>query len=134
MPNGEGGTPPDPPSGEGGGSPPDGSGGNSSSSSSVSWSGATEITSGGTYENQTYSSTASEENAVLINTSESVTLNNVKAIKYGGTEAGDNQSFYGTNSAVMVKGGTSTTINGGTVETNGAGANGVFSYGGLVGY
>ena len=130
MPNGEGGTPPDPPSGEGGGSPPDGSGGNSSSSSSVSWSGATEITSGGTYENQTYSSTASEENAVLINTSESVTLNNVKAIKYGGTEAGDNQSFYGTNSAVMVKGGTSTTINGGTVETNAAGANGVFSYGG----
>ena len=127
MPNGDGGTPPDAPNGQGG-TPPDSNGG--SSSSSVSWSGATEITSGGTYENQTYTSTSSDQNAVLINTSDEVILNNATVTKSGGNDAGDNQSFYGTNSAVMVKGGTSTTINGGTVQTDAAGANGIFSYGG----
>ena len=131
MPNGDGGTPPDMPDGEsGGGTPPDGNGGNSSSSSSVSWSGATEITSGGTYENQTYTSTSSNQNSVLINTSDAVVLTNPTVTKSGGDSAGDEQSFYGTNSAVMVKGGTSTTINGGTVTTYAAGANGIFSYGG----
>ena len=127
MPNGDGGTPPDAPNGQGG-TPPDSNGG--SSSSSVSWSGATEITTGGTYENQTYTSTSSDQNSVLINTSDEVILNNATVTKSGGSDAGDNQSFYGTNSAVMVKGGTSTTINGGTVQTDAAGANGIFSYGG----
>ena len=134
FPNSDGGTPPDAPEGSPpdsqGGTPPDSNGGSSSSSSSVSWSGATEITSGGTYENQTYTSTSSDQNSVLINTSDAVVLNNPTVTKSGGSEAGDNQSFYGTNSAIMVKGGTSTTINGGTVQTDAAGANGVFSYGG----
>ena len=124
MPSGDssGGTPPDMPSGEGGGS--------SSSSSSVSWSGATEITSAGTYDSPTYTSTSSGQNAVLVNTSEAVTINNPTVTKSGGDSAGDNESFYGTNSAVLVKGGSTTNINGGTITTDAAGANGVFSYGG----
>ena len=130
QPNGDGGTPPDMPSGEGGGTPPNSQGGSSSSSSSVNWSGATEITSGGTYESPTYSSSSSGQNAVLINTSENVVINNPTVTKTGGDSAGDNESFYGTNSGVMVKGGTSTTINGGSVQTDAAGANGIFSYGG----
>ncbi|MBQ7476622.1 MAG: hypothetical protein IJT06_04430 [Selenomonadaceae bacterium] len=130
-----GGTPPDMPSGEGeGGTPPDSSGGGNSSggnsSSSVTWSGATEITSAGTYNDQTFTSTSSNQNALLINTSEDVTLNNVTVTKTGGDSAGDEQSFYGTNSGVLAKGGTTTTIDGGTITTDAAGANGVFSYGG----
>ncbi len=132
--NDSGGTPPDMPSGEGGGTPPDrpsgGGGGSSSSSSSVSWSGATEITSASTVESPTYTSSSSGQNAVLVNTSETVTINNATVTKSGGDSAGDNESFYGTNSAVMVKGGSTTNINGGTITTNAAGANGVFSYGG----
>lgn len=124
LPSGEssGGTPPDMPGGEGGGS--------SSSSSSVSLSGATEITSAGTYDSPTYTSTSTGQNAVLVNTSETVTINNPTVTKSGGDSAGDNESFYGTNSAVLVKGGSTTNINGGTITTDAAGANGVFSYGG----
>ncbi|MBQ6976144.1 MAG: hypothetical protein IJQ16_06300 [Selenomonadaceae bacterium] len=131
QPSGDGGTPPDMPSDGGGGTPPDSNGGgNSSSSSSVSWSGATEITSAGTFESPTYTSTSSGQNAVLVNTSDAVVINNATVTKSGGDSAGDNESFYGTNSAILVKGGSSTTINGGSVQTDAAGANGVFSYGG----
>ena len=127
-PSDGGSTPPDPPSGESGGTPPDSSGG--SSSSFVSWSGATEITSAETVDNPTYTSTSSGQNAVLVNTSDEVTINNPAVTKSGGENAGDNESFYGTNSAVMVKGGSTTNINGGTITTDAAGANAVFSYGG----
>lgn len=51
--------------GRGGGSPPEGEGGGSSSSS-VTYSGATEITTAGTYSNQTYTSTTANKNSVLI--------------------------------------------------------------------
>lgn len=108
-----------------GGSPPGGS-----SSSSVSWNGATMITSATTTSNKTYSSTTASQNAVLINTSDNVTLTSPTVTKSGGTSAGDSESFYGINSAVMCKGGGTTTITGANITTNAAGANGVFSYGG----
>lgn len=111
-----------------GGTPPDGQGGGSSSS--VSWSGATEITSALTSENPVFNSTSSGQNAVLVNTSEAVVFNNPTVTKTGGDSAGDNESFYGTNAAVMVKGGSTTTINGGTITSDAEGANAVFSYGG----
>ena len=127
------GDPPEIPDGEGGDTPPDGEGGGSSggsSSSSVTWSGATEITSGGTYSNQTYTSSTANQNALLINTSEDVTLTNPTVRKTGSGESNDNASFYGTNAGVLVKGGSTTSITGGTVTTSADGANGVFSYGG----
>ncbi|MDO4537043.1 MAG: hypothetical protein Q4B54_02695, partial [Coriobacteriales bacterium] len=106
--------------------------GGSSSSSSVTWSGATTITTATTTTGQTYSSTTASQNAVLINTASgvNVTLTNPIVTKSGGTSAGDDESFYGINSAVMCKGGGTTTITGATITTNAAGANGVFSYGG----
>ena len=106
-----------------GGSPPGGG------SSNVSWSGATTITSSTTQSNQTYASASADQNALLINTSGTVTINNPTVTKSGGTSASDNYSFYGINSAVMCKGGGTTTITGGTITTSAAGANGVFSYG-----
>ncbi len=102
-------------------------GGNNASS--VSWSGATTVTSADTLSSGTYTSSSADENALLINTSESVTVNNPTVTKTGGTSASDQYSFYGINSGIMVKGGATVTINGGTVNTAAAGANGVFCYG-----
>lgn len=111
------------------GGTPGGAPGGSSSSSSVTWSGATEYTSAGAYTGQTYSSTTADQNAVLIDTSDAVTLTNPTVTKSGGTSASDNYSFYGINSGIMVKGGSTTTITGAKITTDAAGANGVFSYG-----
>ncbi|MBE5851263.1 MAG: hypothetical protein E7298_14240 [Lachnospiraceae bacterium] len=108
--------------------PPGGSGGGNNNSS-VSWSGATTITSGETQTGKSYSSTSADENALLIDTSSSVTITDPTVTKTGGTSASDNYSFYGINSGIMVKGGASVTITGGTITTDAAGANGVFSYG-----
>ena len=99
------------------------------SSSSVSWSGANTITSSTTESGKTYTSTSADENALLINTTGTVTITNPTVTKSGGTSASDNYSFYGINSGVMVKGGGTANISGGTITTTAAGANGVFSYG-----
>lgn len=107
-------------------SAPPGGGGNFSS---VSWTGATTITSGETQTGMTYSSSSADENALLIDTSESVAISDPTVTKTGGTSASDDYSFYGINSGIMVKGGANVTITGGTITTDAAGANGVFSYG-----
>ena len=115
----------------GGGTPPEGGGGEGGggSSSSVSWNGATVYTSATVTSGQTYTSSTADENAVLISTTATVTLNDATVTKSGGTEASDNYSFYGINSAVMCMGGGTTSIVGGTITTDAAGANGIFSYG-----
>ena len=116
----------------GGGNKP-GSGdqpGSGGGSSSVSWKGASTITSGTTVTDGEYASSTDQQNALLIDTKDDVTLENPTATKTGAGGNSDNYSFYGINAAIMVKGGTTTTINGGTIYTTAAGANGVFSYGG----
>ncbi len=99
------------------------------SSTSVSWSGATTVTSASSQSGQTYASSSADENALLIDTTENVTITDPTVIISGGTSASDNYSFYGINSGILAKGGASVTITGGTVTTDAAGANGVFSYG-----
>ncbi len=122
---GPGGTPPgDPPGGGQGGSM------GRSSSSSVTYSGNSSISSSETQSDMTYSSDTADENALLIDTSDEVTISNPTVTKSGDSDGGDNCNFYGINSGIMVKGGTTTYINGGSIETTATGANGVFSYGG----
>ena len=118
-----GNTPPDKPDDQG-----DSPGG--SSSSSVTYTAGVEITSAETQSGNTYSSTTSDENALLINTAEAVTITDPTVTKTGDSDGGDNCNFYGLNAAVLVKSGSTTTITGGTIETSASGANGVFSYGG----
>jgi len=128
-----GGSPPSgsPPDGAPGGTPPDGNGGpGGGSSANVSYNGATTISSGETQTNQTYSSSDADENALLIDTSDSVTITNPTVTKSGDSDGGDNCNFYGINSGITVKGGGTVTVTGGTVEATATGANGVFSYGG----
>ena len=101
-----------------------------SSSSSITYTAAVEITSADTQSDQTYLSTTSDESALLVSTDEDVTINNPTVTKSGDSDGGDNCNFYGLNAAVLVKGGSTTTITGGTITSDANGANGVFSYGG----
>ncbi len=142
RPEGEDGTPPQPPDGEGGpggegGTPPDGNGGPGGpggnaggGSSDVEYTGALESTSGETQSGGTYSSTSSDENALLISTSEEVTITDPTVTKTGDSDGGDSCSFYGVNAGILAKDGAKVTITGGTVTTDADGANGVFCYGG----
>ena len=120
---------------EGMGEPPSGGGfgGNTApggSTSSFEYAAATEITSADTQENQTYTSTTADESALIISTTDAVTITNPTVTKTGDSNGGDNCNFYGLNAAVLAKDGANVTITGGTVESSASGANGVFSYGG----
>lgn len=138
------GAPGDPPDGDPPGDPPDGAQGNppdgapggghgggpGSSSADISYAGASEITASSTEDGKTYTSTDADQNALLISTDGSVTINNPTVTKSGDSDGGDNCNFYGLNAGILVKDGSSTTINGGTISTSASGANGVFCYGG----
>ena len=137
--NGPGGTPPgDPPSGEmgtppggapgnggfGGGTPPGGR------ASSFEYKAATEITEAAEQAGQTYTSDTVDESALIVNTADAVTITDPTVTKTGDSNGGDNCNFYGLNAALLVMGGSTTTITGGTIESSASGANGVFCYGG----
>ena len=107
---GPGDTPPDKPDGNGGpGGAPGGAPGGSSAD--IDYTASVEITSGDSQSGQTYASTTADESALLISTSDEVTITNPTVTKTGDSDGGDNCNFYGLNAAVLVK-------------------NGVFSYGG----
>ena len=146
---GDMGTPPDgtPPDGFGGGTPPDSApGGNppdgapgggfgggtppGGSTSSFEYTAATEIIEAAELTDQTYSSDTADVSALIVDTADAVTLTNPTVTKTGDSDGGDNCNFYGLNAGLLVMGGSTTTITGGTIETSASGANGVFSYGG----
>ena len=101
-----------------------------SRSKEVKYAGATEVTAATTETGKAYQSDKADECALLISTKEAVKVLQPAVSKTGSSDGGDNCSFYGVNAAVLVKGGSTTTISGGTITSNGTGANGVFSYGG----
>ena len=105
-------------------------GGPGSRNTNITYTGATELKAGSTEEGKTYQSSKTDENALLISTKEVVTISRPTISKTGSSDGGDNCSFYGVNAALLVKGGSTTTITGGTITSNGRGANGIFSYGG----
>lgn len=95
------------------------------------WTGATTITTAGSYANGTYTSTTDAQCALLITAAGNVTLTAPTVSKSGGpSNAGDEYNFYGINSGILAKDGATVTISGGTITTTGVGANAVFSYGG----
>jgi len=142
-PDGANGAPGMPPDGMG--APPDGMGtppggfggmpgGPGRSSADIDYAGALEITSADAQSGQTYASTTADESALLISTSDAVEITNPTVTKSGDSDGGDNCNFYGLNAAVLLKDGTTTTIRGGTVNSDASGANGVFCYGGNGGH
>ena len=135
LAEGPGGTPlGDPPSGSmgpggegggfGGGTPPGGS------TSSFEYTAATEITSAAEQTSQAYASDTADESALIVNTTDAVTITDPTVTKIGDSDGGDNCNFYGLNAALLVMGGSTTTITGGTITSDASGANGVFCYGG----
>ena len=130
APDGE--KPGGPPEGGPGGTPPDGKPGSApgGGSTDVIYSGAAEITSGATETGKTYTSDTADKSALLISTSDSVTVSNATVTKTGDSDGGDNCNFYGQNAAVLVKDGVTATITGATITSDASGANGVFCYGG----
>ena len=121
---GEGSRPGTPPNGFGGGTPPGGS------SFNFEYTAAAEISSAAETTGESYVSNASDENALLIRTGDTVSVIDASVTKAGDSDGGDSCSFYGLNAAVLVMGGADALISGGTVETSASGANGVFCYGG----
>lgn len=112
------------------GMPPGGFGAPGSRQKDIKYAGATTLTATATETGKTYESNKADESALLISTKEAVTIAQPTINKTGDSDGGDNCSFYGVNAALLVKDGSTTTIKGGTIVTNGMGANGVFSYGG----
>ncbi len=146
-PGGPGGTPPEPPEGGmpggPGGTPPDGAPGNSGGfgggtppggrTSSFEYKAATEITEAAEQAGQTCISDAADESALIVNTTDAVTITDPTVTKTGDSNGGDNCNFYGLNAALLVMGGSTATITGGTIKSSASGANGVFCYGGNSG-
>ena len=128
--------PPDKPDGSRPDAPPDGKGGDKpdgkpgGTQSEVVYDAATEITKSQRDDNKTYESSDADKIALMISTSDEVTITDPTVKKSGDSDGGDNCNFYGQNAAVLVKGGSTTTISGGTVTSDASGANGVFCYGG----
>ena len=130
LAEGPGGNPPSGGPGGGPGGPGGPGGGPGGSASSVTYTAATEISSADTLTDGIYLSDSADENAILIDTDETVTLTNATVTKSGDSDGGDSCNFYGLNAAALAKGGAEVNIVGGTVTSNASGANGVFSYGG----
>ena len=100
------------------------------SSGNVTYSANKEITTSEDLTSGDYSSTASDQNAISVSGSINSSISNITVVKTGDSDGGDNTSFYGTNSAIIVKSGAIVNITNANITTDANGANGVFSYGG----
>ena len=97
--------------------------------SSIEYFAQKEITIAETITSGTYTSSTKDENAILVNGTEA-NISSITVTKTGDSDGGDSTSFYGTNSAILAKGGANLTLKNITVTTDATGANGVFCYGG----
>ena len=119
----------DGPGGGFGGSTPPGGG-----TSDFEYTAATELSEATDISGETYESTTADESALIVNTDADISLDAITVSKTGDSNGGDNCNFYGLNAALLVMGGSTTTITGATIESSASGANGVFSYGGNGGH
>jgi len=109
-----------------GGAPP----GSSSGSSSYAFSGTYTLNGGtATEKNAEYTSTTKDVSGVYVTNGGTLTLVNPTIVTSGDTSSSDASSFYGLNGAVLANGGSTVTINGGTITTTGSGANGAIPTG-----
>ena len=99
-------------------------------SANITYTANKEISEDSTIEDGEYSSTTSNENAIIATGDVDVNLSNVTVDKTGDSDGGDSCNFYGNNSAILAKDGANLTITNATITTEADGANGVFSYGG----
>ena len=106
LAEGPGGNPPSVGPGGGPGGPDGPGGGPGGSASSVTYTAATEISSADTLTDGIYLSDSADENAILIDTDETVTLTNATVTKSGDSDGGDSYitSFTGDASQIISNG------------------------------
>lgn len=148
---GEGGNPPDgesmaegetPPDGEGGGPGGDGMGegggqggpggdGGGQAEQPESYDAVTEYTEDTTVESESYSSTGTDENAILVSGG-TVTLSNITVDRTSSdSTGGDSSSFYGVGAAILATDGILNVLNS-VITTDASGGAGIFAYGSAV--
>ncbi len=96
----------------------------------LSYSGNTVFNTSTTENEKEYSSTTSNQNAVLVSGEVDVNISNSSLNKTGDSNSGDNASFYGINSGILAKDKAKLHIDNMTITTDAKGANGVFNFGG----
>ncbi|MCD8011278.1 MAG: hypothetical protein LUF34_11105, partial [Lachnospiraceae bacterium] len=144
----EGGTPPDgesmaegetPPDGEGGGpggedggqGGPGGEGGSTQAEQPESFDAVTEYAEDATVESESYSSTGTDENAILISGG-TVTLSDITVDRTSSdSTGGDSSSFYGVGAAILATDGILNVLNS-VITTDASGGAGIFAYGNSV--
>lgn len=113
----------------GGNTPGGGAPGGSASSQPESYNAVTEYTEDTEVSDETFSSTGSDENAVLVSNGANVTLKDITLDRTSSdSTGGDSSSFYGVGAGLLVTDGT-VTIDNATITTDSAGGAGIFSYG-----
>ena len=113
----------------GGDTPGGGAPGGSASSQPESYDAVTEYTEDTEVSNESFSSTGSDENAVLVSNGANVTLKDITLDRTSSdSTGGDSSSFYGVGAGLLVTDGT-VTIDNATITTDSAGGAGIFSYG-----
>jgi len=108
-----------------GGSTPPGGG-----SADFEYAATTQIAKAAEASGERFVSDTADVSALIVDTDADVTLTDITVEKTGDSDGGDNCNFYGLNAALLVMGGSTTTITGATITSDADGANGVFSYGG----
>lgn len=113
----------------GGNTPGGGAPGGSTSSQPESYNAVTEYTEDTEVSDETFSSTGSDENAVLVSNGANVTLKDITLDRTSSDSTdGDSSSFYEVGAGLLVTDGT-VTIDNATITTDSAGGAGIFSYG-----
>ena len=94
-----------------------------------SYDAANEYTGDAESDGESFVSTGTDENAVLVDSGAKVTIKNAQISRQSNdSTGGDNSSFYGIGAAVLAKDGT-VNVSGSEITTDAAGAAGVFAYG-----
>ena len=128
-PGGENGEAPGGQGGPGGNSGAPGQGGPGGVSGVDSYDAVTEYTEDATSEGESFSSTGTDENAVLVSDGANVSISGAQADRSSGdSTGGDNSSFYGVGAAMLVTDGT-LTVSDSTITSDAKGGAGVFAYG-----
>ncbi|MBR6223310.1 MAG: hypothetical protein IKQ71_07715 [Lachnospiraceae bacterium] len=125
---GENGTPPEKPEGDNGSAPPDMPGGGQSQGVSE-YTAVKEYTSDATETGQTYESTGTDENAVLVSNGATVDISNATVTRTSSdSTGGDNSSFYGVGASMLVTDGT-LNVSDSEITGDANGGAGIFAYG-----
>ena len=104
--------------------------GSGDSSASVDATGATTVDGNEQTLDSSYTSTESDESAILVTNGGNATINGATVDKSSGDSSNtENSEFYGVNSGILVQADSTATIKNATVSTSAKGSNAVFSTG-----